>query len=360
LSKSEINVIRTFDDLERIKPEWAILSDRFRTPLLDHDWLTCAARSFHRESDLRVITIRRRGALTAAAPMALDAVKRHLVPLGSAKLFEPSGWLYSSEDDLAELARAVVSVGPAALIDRADSSSGLFNVLPRFRYRAVSICRATADSFFIPTRDLPVNWMSNRARRKIEATQANAERECGGVRFVRTAPSPEEARAAVDFYASVESAGWKARHGSSLSKRAELLGFFRDYATRAAAKQRLRLSVLWIGDAAAAVGVSVEAYRRTWSLKLAYDERFAKYGPSIQLVHAEITTAIEDQLDAYEFLGAAESWQQRWHPLTRSHQLAAIYPLNGSAMATAILDATSYVSRRLRQGPRAASALVMP
>jgi CelD/BcsL family acetyltransferase involved in cellulose biosynthesis len=128
-----------------------------------------------------------------------------------------------------------------------------------------------------------------------------------------------------------------------------LLGFFCEYSARAAANRRLRLSVLWIGDSAAAVAIGVEAYHRSWCLKLAYDERFARFGPSVQLVHAEINDAVEGQLDAYEFLGAAEPWQLRWHPAAREHQLAAIYPLSGRAMATAMLDATSFVAKRWRQ-----------
>lgn len=360
-NRADVRVLRSVDELERLAPEWISLSQRFQSPLLDHDWFACAAAAFHRESDLRVVTVRHQGVLTGVAPMAVDPVQRHLVLLGSAALYEPSGWLYSSDEALRALSRAVVGVGDVVMLNRIASSSRLCEALPKFlRWHAMTIVRETADSFVVPTNrpwDDYLSSLSLKTRRKLAASKLKAERQCGEVRFVRMEPTPDQAVAALELLVRIEATGWKGRQGSALSVKPDLLGFFRAYLARAAAKQRLRVSALWLGDQLAAVEVGIEAYGRMWGLKLAYDEKFSQFAPAVQLVHFSIAAASRVGLDAYEFLGSAEPWQLRWRPAPREYRLTAVYPLSGRAIATAMWDAKSYVSRRLKRRVAAETAL---
>jgi CelD/BcsL family acetyltransferase involved in cellulose biosynthesis len=355
----DTRVLRTFTELESLRDEWASLSAPFGSPLLDHDWFACAARAFHRESDLRVVTVRQNGVLAAVAPMAIDA-SGHLVFLGSTKLNEPSGLLYASETELRRLTGRLLKIGEAIVLDRLTADAPLAGLLPELtRWHAISITRETAKSYSVPTN---IAWppylasLSSSFRRKLNGARTRAEREVGPVRFVRQAPTPEELDAALAPLVALEAAGWKGQQGSALGVRPELLDFFKSYGRRAAASGRVRVSVLWFGDIAAASEFAIEAYGRMWQLKVTYDERFAECVPGLQLIHQSIAAANAAGLSAYEFLGSAEAWQERWRPEPRSYQMSAIYPFSTSGMATAVRDAASRLSRRGQPVARPAAA----
>jgi len=345
--------VRSVDELERLAPEWARLSARHQTPLLDPDWFACAAAAFHRDTDLRIVTVRTNGALTAIAPMTVGKIHRHLVLIGTPVLHEPSGWIYADLAALQTLAKAVAGVGDVVVLDRLDANSRLGETLSRsLRWQAVTVTRQTSRSYVVATNrpwETYLATLSARTRKKLAGVEDKAAREFGEVRFVRMDPTPDQAQVALELLVRIEADGWKGRQGSSLSARPELLHFFRTYLVRAASQGRMRLSVLWFGDVMAAAEIGVEAYGRMWGLKLAYDERFSKYAPAVQLVHGSIAASAHAGLEAYEFLGSAEPWQLRWRPSAKDYQLAAVYPLSGRAMAAAMLDAKSYLSKRLQR-----------
>jgi len=347
VNSGNINVLRSVAELEALADDWRMLSERFGTPLLDHDWFLCAAQALHHESDLRVVTVRQDGVLTAVAPMAVDQSGRYLANLGTSVLHEPSGWLFASEAALRKLVSGVVDLGKAIVLDR--TSSAICDLLPRLaRWQAVTIRRQTASSFIVPTNQPWESYcasLSSRTKRKLDAARARAERHGGAVRIVRLAPGPDEVDQALAMLVGVEATGWKSRQGSALASRADLFRFFQLYARRAASKGSLRVSVLWIGDKAAAVELGVVTHGRMWGLKLAYDEQFAACAPAIQLVHSSIKEATALGLSAYEFLGSAESWQERWRPERRGYELTVIYPLSPPALITALQEVTSFFTR---------------
>ena len=350
MSRFDVTVLQSVAELESLASEWAQLSERFAMPLLDHDWFACAAQAFHLESDLRVVLLREHGRLAAVAPMAVDR-SGHLVLLGSSVLHEPSACLFASEDALRHLIRTLVEVGHVIVLDRTPAGLMSPAVLPT-RMQSLTVRKQTAESLVV-AKTLP--WeqycasLSTRMKKKLAEAHAKSERDYGAVQFTRTAPTPDQTDKALSLLVEVEAGGWKARQGSALSTRPELLGFFRRYARRAAASGRLRLCVLRIGEVTAAVELGVEAYGRMWSLKVAYDERLAAVVPGVQMTHASIGAAFAAGLNAYEFLGSAEPWQERWHPQRRGYQLTAIYPLTPGAMITALHDVTTHFSRRFQR-----------
>ena len=355
MSRFDVTVLRSLAQLESLAGEWDVLSAPFGSPLLDHDWFACAAHAFHRESDLRVVVLRAQGRLAAVAPMAVDR-SGHLVLIGSSVLHEPSGLLYESPDALRELLRTVIQMGQAVMLDRIPEGSlapELFR--PRGLSKAFTITRRVVGSNSVAT-NLPWNaycaTLSAPMRRKLAKARINAERERGPVRFTRIQPKPEGVGEALSQLVAVEASGWKARQGSALSTRPELLRFFKIYSERAAARNRLRVSTLTFDDTAVAVELGLEAYGRSWQLKVAYDEQFAAFVPGLQLIHASIGESAAARLDAFEFLGSAESWQERWRPQQHNYELAAIYPLRPAAMITALHDVTTHFSRRIQRAVR--------
>lgn len=361
MTSMSVRVLQKISELEALGEEWDAISIALGMPLLDHTWFASAAATLHRESDLRIVTVRESGRLVAAAPMAIDPAGRHLVVLGTSTLYEPCGWVYSSQDAMRHLARAVVDLGEVTVLDRVPAGLSTWHLLPRaVRKHAVTVTRETAPSFAVETNrpwsSLCASYSSS-TRRRLEADKERAEAMAGPVRSEMLRPSAHDVDASLDLFTRIESSGWKGRVGSALANRPDLSDFFRTYARRAAARGELRVNVLWIGDAAAAAEVAVQAHGRYWGLKIGYDERFASCAPAVQLVHASVKAAADNGLLAYEFLGSAEAWQRRWKPVERTYQLSALYPLSRRAAVTALYDLASFVSRRIQQRPNITPAL---
>ncbi len=348
MSGPVVAVLRSFAELDSLQNDWSALGGRFATPLLDHDWFACAAQAFHRESDLHIVIVRHAGELTAVAPMAVDSAGR-LAIVGSRALNEPGGLLYASDAALESLTAALLRTGRAIVLDRVEAGSALHQRLARLtRWHGVTFTRETASSHAVPTNTTWPQYLdslSSRTKTALHNARARAERETGPVRFETLSPSPQQVEAALDQLVQIEARGWKARNGSALATRPEQLQFFLGYARRAAAKDRVRLSIVRFGDRAVAAELAVTAYGRMWGLKLAYDERFAGCAPALQLVHHSIASANAAGLSAYEFLGSAESWQERWRPERRRYRVSVVYPFSTTALITAVHDAASRYSR---------------
>jgi len=218
------------------------------------------------------------------------------------------------------------------------------------RGRAMTVRRHTTPSFAVRTNR---SWeavrasLSSRTRRWLDTADGKTTRDAGEPRVEMLKPGPDEVDRVLDLLVAVEATGWKGREGSALAARPDLQGFFREYARRASQHRHIRVAVLRIGDDVAAVELGIEAHGRVWGLKVAYDERFARSSPALQLIHASIRAADENGRTADEFLGSGESWQQRWKPERRDYVLTVLYPLSARAAVTAAYDLVSFAARRL-------------
>ncbi len=85
-----------------------------------------------------------------------------------------------------------------------------------------------------------------------------------------------------DFLA-LEASGWKGTAGTALACRAEHAVFYREATSGFAATGRLRLYALQAGGETVAMQTDLCAGGRLFDWKVAYDERFARYGPGTQL-----------------------------------------------------------------------------
>ena len=144
--------------------------------------------------------------------------------------------------------------------------------------------------------------------------------------------------------------------GSSLERRTDLRDFFRAYCRRAAGRGRLRVTLLRLGGTLGAMELATEAYGRLWQLKIGYHDQLAAYYPGLHLVEASIRAAFEQGLESYEFLGSAESWEERWRPEPRTYQLLAVYPFSVSGMIGAGRDLAGVVWRRTHPAARRTNA----
>lgn len=333
-------MVRSARQLAALEEQWNALSARFRSPLLDHDWFLSCAEAFHADGELRIVTALDGNELRGVAPLVRETGR--LAILGSARLYEPSGWLYSSDDVLADLVDRSISLGDPMHLQRLPEHSPMLEALSRAAsWRAVAMVRAAADALAVNTQGAWADYyarLSSRITQNLRRLRRKAEKVLGPMNVVRAEPTPSEVDSCLETVIAVEGSGWKGTEGSALAMRADLQDFFRRYCRRAAAKGRLRISRLSFGTHVAAVELSIEAYRRMWQLKIGYQDSLAAYYPGLHLTEASIRGAFDRGLEAYEFLGSAADWEERWRPEARRFQAVAVYPLTAAGTVGACRD----------------------
>lgn len=349
---SGTSVVRSLSDLEQLREGWDAMATSRRTPLLEYDWFASCAEAFHHERELRIVAAERAGALAGVAPLALERVSNgtRLTLLGSSKLFEPSGWLYATPAVVPELMNAVLDFGRPIALQRIEAGSVLSQTIPDLsRGRALTVTRDTAPSMAVCTRGSWQDYyasLSTRITVNLPRLRRRAERTLGALAIVERHPQPSEVDEVLATLIAVEDSGWKGRQGSSLAQRSDLRDFFQRYCRRAASHGRLRVATLSFGVTVAAVELSIEAFERLWQLKIGYHEAAAQYYPGLQLTAASIRAAFERGLEAYEFLGSAEAWEERWRPEARRYQALLVYPFNTAGVVTACRDFAGAMWRR--------------
>jgi CelD/BcsL family acetyltransferase involved in cellulose biosynthesis len=345
-------VVTSIDGIRALRDEWEPLAPLSGIPMLDHHWMVSCAEALHEERNLRLVVTRARGSLTGVAPLALEAggPGRHLVLLGGSRLYEPGGWLFSSEAALAELTAAVIDLSAPLLLHRVPSDSRLAGALVALpRNRGVTVKRRASPSLAVNT---STTWsgyyssLSRRTLRKFSDGLVTAERALGPAHIEQLQPCPADVGPLLEMFAELEHSGWKGRQGSSIRQRQDLARFLEVYCRRAAERRELRIMKLSFGSQVAAAEISLDAHGRRWGLKIAYRESLAVHSPGLQLVHASIRAAFEGGMKSYEFLGSAEDWQRRWRPETREYQMILTYPLSLPGLIGACRDAGTALWRR--------------
>ena len=338
-------MVRSIRQLDALRDEWDGLAARFATPLLGHDWFTSCAEAFHRDGDLRVMTVRDRGCLAGIAPLARGSAGGRLELLGASRLYEPSGWLFASPAVAGELAARAVEAGHPMVLSRVPQDSPLHPALASLPAgRAVVVRRPAAPSLGVDTTGAWTAYydgLSSHIRVNLPRLERKAAKAHGSVQFDEAWPRPAEVAAALETVVEVEGSGWKGRGGSSLGARGDLRDFFERYARRAAGAGQLRVATLRFGSSVAAVELSVEAYGRVWQLKIGYRDGLRTFYPGLLLTARSIRSAFERGLASYEFLGSAAEWQHRWAPVERRYDVTAVYPLSARGAAALCRDAAS-------------------
>ncbi|HET7219012.1 MAG TPA: GNAT family N-acetyltransferase [Vicinamibacterales bacterium] len=344
--------MRSRTALEALRDEWNALASSWRSPLLDHEWFLSCAEALHGDEDLRVIVTRHAGAVDGIAPLALEHTSsgKRLTLLGASRLFEPSGWLYGSADVLSALLGPALGCGAPMLLPRVAAGSPLCREIAGLsRGRGIALVRDTSPSFAVPSRGPWAGYydtLSTRITTNLPRLRRRAERELGPMQVVDRYPATFEVDALLESLVAVENSGWKGRRGSSLARREDLRRFFQAYCHRAAARRQLRVSTLSFGSHVAAIELSIDAYDRLWQLKIGYLDSLAAFYPGLHLTQHSIRTAFDRGLEAYEFLGGPESWEERWRPDVRRYQTLLVYPFSASGVMGACRDFAGALLRR--------------
>ncbi|HKA32344.1 MAG TPA: GNAT family N-acetyltransferase [Candidatus Binatia bacterium] len=124
----------------------------------------------------------------------------------------------------------------------------------------------------------------------------------------------------------IEAAAWKAKSGTAILCRPDLVCFYREIAEEAARSGLLRLVFLSVGGKRIAFAYALFYKNKIYVLKSGYDPDYSAYSPYLLLCHLLFQECCERGVAEYEFLGASDPWKLRWADKTRSHYWLYVMP----------------------------------
>lgn len=142
----------------------------------------------------------------------------------------------------------------------------------------------------------------------------------------------------------LEASGWKGREGSAILCHPHIHRFYTEYARSAAEAGMLRLFFLRIGGKTVAARLAVEHSKRLWDLRMGYDESFSRCAPGVLLTHETLRYAVDQGLEAYEFLGRAEAWERHWPCEEEEYASTRVYPFSLQGQLALVQDGCRLIS----------------
>jgi CelD/BcsL family acetyltransferase involved in cellulose biosynthesis len=121
---------------------------------------------------------------------------------------------------------------------------------------------------------------------------------------------PAAVAAALDDFLTLEAAGWKGRAGTAARDHDRVRAFMADAVTTLAHEGKARIARLSAGGRPIAAIVTLQSGATAWCWKIAYDERFARFSPGVQLL-LEVTQALLDDPG----VARADSCATAGHPM---------------------------------------------
>jgi CelD/BcsL family acetyltransferase involved in cellulose biosynthesis len=340
--------LRVVDDV----PALGALSQRWDqlaaggTPMAHFIWSRAAAATFADDA-LRVFLLERDGRPACAlAPLVLrGSLPRRLEVLGARETGEPFDPLHEDTAALRDLLAALVKRGTPFYAERVFADSPLLGEL-----RAACGARAfaiTRPAVGCPRIVLDATWREPErhpgvARRADLRRKMRYAERFGAVTYEAVTPPPDRLEALLDEAFQVEAAGWKGEAGSALARNRRAGAFYRRYAAAASASGILRLFFMRIDGRAVAMVLAVESAASLWTLKIGYDESFARCSPGSLLTRHTIAWAAERGLRSYEFLGTAAAWTRDWTRDERRCVSLRVYPLRPKGLAAFAADTLAW------------------
>lgn len=305
-----------------------------RLPTQSSAWYVAASRHLHTPNKTRLITARDASRFHALAAVA-QSTHPELAFIAQDLIYEPSDFLYDSDESLEELLNAILSNGQPLLIRRLDAGSRAIDLLRsgvvRPAYHRIRPTNACPMIYLDESWLEPEACLSSRARQDFRRALRKAEK-LGKVTFSIASPTPDDLPAILETALAIEASGWKGVTGSALLHDTIRGSFMRDYARIAAARRELRIAMLYIDGRPAAMQLAVDVHNSRWLFKIGYDPEFASCSPGQILMRHSIAEAASEQLSTFEFLGSIAPWTETW---TREHRECVSLELYPASMRSA-------------------------
>jgi CelD/BcsL family acetyltransferase involved in cellulose biosynthesis len=160
----------------------------------------------------------------------------------------------------------------------------------------------------------------------------------GVVMWASTGEVSAVMRAVDDFFA-LEAGGWKGRAGTAARNHEDVRKFLQTAVTGLASEGKARVARLFLDAQALAAIVVLRSGATAWCWKIAYDERFARFSPGVQLLLDVTQELLDDKSIARADSCADENhpmidhvWRER---LDLADRLIRVGPDAGAAFAVA-------------------------
>jgi CelD/BcsL family acetyltransferase involved in cellulose biosynthesis len=98
------------------------------------------------------------------------------------------------------------------------------------------------------------------------------------------ATAPADVGPALEEFFAVEASGWKGRRGTAAARLPLVSAFMRQAVQNLSASGQVRIDRLTVDGRAAAVIIVLRSGDTVWGWKIAYDERYGRFSPGVQLM----------------------------------------------------------------------------
>lgn len=307
--------------------EWGKLNSAGpRTPLLDASLVRIALHHFG--SGHEKLGVARRDRQIVA--MALFCPKR----FGALNMFQPSqlplGPFVSRTDiPLSELTRALIASLPFRyVLSSLSQLDSLFFARPPQSARDARTLTHIQTGYI----DLPATYaeyIESRPRKKrnqVAKRIEKAEADIGPVHLTVHGDA-EEAAGLVGAFADMESAGWKAKAGSAITRGGDQEKFYTEVLQHFGRIGQLKIFQLHFGEKRAAMQLAVHAEGCLYLLKSSYDESLKDYSPGVALKQYLIEQLYNESTPFHrvEFYGRVIEPHRTWITGSREIFHANIY-----------------------------------
>lgn len=322
-------IINGIEALQHLRGPWSELERRALLPMQEFAWIEAAALTFASHGKIRFLIVTEGEAIKAVAPLVLRRGNPYLEMLGVSTLYEPMNVVWTDDDALFCLTRALADLKLPLFLERIPLDSPLVeSLMNAFRRRGVMFSRPNGSWPLIPIDDSwiePENKFNAKRRAYLKRARRIAD-EMGPVRSELIAPISSDMEMLLHEFLRIEASGWKGANGTALMQDALRGPFFRRYARAACEKGTLRFGRLTIGERVVASQFAVETCGGLWLFKIGYDERFSQCSPGNLLIRDTLSQAARRGLKFVALLGADEPWKKQWASESHSCVVLRGYP----------------------------------
>lgn len=130
----------------------------------------------------------------------------------------------------------------------------------------------------------------------------------------------------LDLAWRIEASTWKGRVGTSVAQDEMTRAFYDKLALELTARDRMHLTLLWVGETLVAFAYTLVEDGLAHVLKISFDEKYARTWPGHQVIRAEIEWAEEQGLTAVSLGGEEEAWKHHWTSVLENIEAIFIFP----------------------------------
>lgn len=333
----------------RLQPEWErlVASTGISHPFATHAWMRAWWDAFGSGARLRVIVLRRNGAVAGIAPFLARERTWHGLRIRSLELMRndhtPRTDLVIAPSDFDTLGRlwghlrATREDWDVLLLPQVPASSpslGLLESWARADGFRTGIWRPSPSPYLTCGAGWARYDASLSANRRASLRRRQKRLERHGSVALETIRGGAPLREALDDAFRIEASGWKGRSGTAIASREATRRFYVTLAREAAERGWLSLHFLTVGGLRVAFQYNLEYGERGFLLKLGFDPAFSSGAPGRILTWRVLERAFRNGMREFDFLGDDVRWKREWTNASRAH--AWLYVFGDTARARCV------------------------